>query len=97
MTQEQAMDYGTAGEVYVDGLERIETLGVNVVWVGYRLQTDPSDQSKFNRVVALKIITPLSAVPSIARKIMETFGMHVMQRTWGRVGKRRDLVAPSRH
>src|SRR5688572_16908680 len=62
----EIIDTGTAPEVFVDDLGEIIIMDHHVTWVGVRFQHG-------QKVVNLKVITPLSAVPNIAAQMVAAF------------------------
>lgn len=63
------IDNGTAPEFYADDLGEIRIRNQNVCWVAVR---DLEDGDKM-KVAVVKVVTPLSSVPSIAAQIVTTF------------------------
>lgn len=70
---QKIIDTGTAPEVFVDDLGEIIVMDHHVTWVGVRFQ-------KGERIVNLKVITPLSAVPHIAAQIVAMFAGQLTRR-----------------
>lgn len=73
MSPEKIIDTGTAPEIFVDDLGEIIVMDHHVTWVGVRFQ-------RGEKVVNLKVITPLSAVPNIAAQIVATFAGQLTRR-----------------
>ena len=77
------IDTGTALEIYCDDLGRIEILGQTVCWVGIRKHHVIGGSPE--EVINLKVITPMSAVPSIAAQMVTAFGGFLTQRVKSRL------------
>ena len=65
------IDTGTAPEFYADDLGEIRIRNQNVCWVAVR------DMEDGERIAVVKVVTPLSAVPSIASQIVASFALMV--------------------
>jgi len=73
LTAKSPIDTGIAPEIYADDLGDIQIMEHNVCWVSVR-------QHQGERVVVVKVITPMSAVPSIAAQMMAAFATHLTRR-----------------
>lgn len=73
MSNDKIIDNGNAPEIFVDDLGEIIVMDHHVTWVGVRFQQG-------NKVVNLKVITPLSAVPNIAAQLVAMFAGQISRR-----------------
>jgi hypothetical protein len=84
------VDYGTAPEVYADGLARVEQLGAATLFALYRLKTTIVDgQSQQVREVMQHIIMPTDAVGPAVELTLLTFGTELLIPSAGYALRRR--------
>lgn len=84
------VDYGTAPEVYADGLARVERLGAATLFAFFRLKTTIVEgQSQQVREVMQHIILPTDAVGPAVELTLLTFGTELLIPSSGYAVRRR--------